>query len=152
MVVCSWQVISWRQTFVVDASRVLCDIGIVSREPLFLECVYSRVLFDLVVQWLQLSHVPSQIITWKRWLIHVAFVNRPHAKVLVVVFANLVSMIWRERNSRTHGNIGQTIEHVFFRLKMDMIMRVMWCYSLNSYASALCTDGARTTVHYALIP
>lgn len=63
--------------------RITNASGLESHAHLYFECPYGKSLFSMLVHWMQLSNVPTQSGAWKRWFIHVASVNKAHAKFWV---------------------------------------------------------------------
>ncbi|XP_060182114.1 uncharacterized protein LOC132611752 [Lycium barbarum] len=97
----------------VEPKCSLCQSYDETQEHLFVQCSYTRAVWNRVLQWLQMqSYQPA---TWEQhqlWIIKHASGKSQRAQVFKLLSTEIVHAIWIERNMRIFKKLSRNWEAV----------------------------------------
>lgn len=120
------RLMSWNIT-VGNDKCVLCNQLPESIDHLFFKCLFSRALCEAIACWLKISSIPERKNEWQKWLIHLVGLKHIKGRIYISVVIAAIALIWKERKARVHGKNPHTVQHCLFKLKQEVITRVLGC-------------------------
>ena len=92
--------IKWKQS--ANPSCILCNDPMETRDHLFFECSYSRRVWEALAGGLLLDKFTTRLIEIRKIMAEKE-IDKTKRFLIRYVFQNTLHSIWRERNSRKHG-------------------------------------------------
>lgn len=109
---------------VADTGCVLYNAADETLTHLYFQCGYSMVVFQEVCRCVQVNFVPRQLSAWKSRIIHVARKRNVKAQFCCSAFSRMISLLWRRRNARVHGQGLSDVKRLLFQLKRKVMHRL----------------------------
>ncbi|XP_016507914.1 uncharacterized protein LOC107825558 [Nicotiana tabacum] len=97
----------------VDTICVMCQLHNESRNHLFVECVFAQRTWNKVLMWLQKQ--PHGLNSWNqhwRWAMENAKGKSQADATFKMIYAEIIHMIWCERNNRVFEKAGRDVEEI----------------------------------------
>ncbi|XP_060200642.1 uncharacterized protein LOC132628907 [Lycium barbarum] len=97
----------------VEPKCSLCQSCDETREHLFVQCTYTRVVWNRVLQWVQLqNYYPATWDQHQQWLIKHSGGKSLRAQIFKMLSTKVVHAIWIERNRRIFEKLSKNWEAV----------------------------------------
>ncbi|XP_060182561.1 uncharacterized protein LOC132612278 [Lycium barbarum] len=95
----------------VDPACVLCVGNLETRDHLFLQCNFTKLIWQYILTWLGRNDTLGG--TWVdhlKWVIKSAKGRTQHAQIYKILYAETVHVVWMERNQRVFENNTRAVD------------------------------------------
>ncbi|WMV30999.1 hypothetical protein MTR67_024384 [Solanum verrucosum] len=107
------RMLKWKMQ--VEPVCVMCNQEEETRDHLFYDCIFARMLWRRLLQWIN-QNSSSNVIVSQQWIIVKTKGKNPQAQALKLIYAEYIYALWKERNTRIFEKHETTMENIARRI------------------------------------